>query len=169
MAVNPDALSFEEAVNHLITLTELKDDDIIVMKITPLEFIGKVWRDTDYPTVWKEAHASGFMQTLYALQGHKRDFTLFIKDALMIGIEKPSVKCCPEDFDHITIPESLWAVAFAKDGSANEDIVSLWDMLDKYIPDAEYQFNDEIPIIEKYPGGPNQVDIHLLMKPLKAK
>ena len=167
MTVDKSSLSFEEAFDKLIGLTEQKDDDIIVMNIAQLEFIGKIWKNTDYSAAWKEAHSSGFMETLYKLQGHKRDFTLFIKDELMIGIEKPHTNYNPKDFDHITVPASSWVIAFAKDGSAKDDIVELWNMVDEYMPTSEYLIDDEIPIIEKYPGGPHPIDLHLLLKPVK--
>jgi len=86
----------------------------------------------------------------------------------MIAIEKPEGEQDLTEYDKITVPGGLWAVAYGRfDGNNTISAGKCWKMIDQYLEETQYISDESIPVIEKFPDGVEPLDqTYMLMRPL---
>jgi len=169
MDENTTPLSIQEVIDKLadIIIENEIESGIAILNMEQLEFIGRIWRGSNYPAAWRSVHADGYMNDLWPLQGW-RSAAIFIDhdSELLIGIERPSFEFDAFYDDALTVPENTWIVAFARQYSGADSVGALWELLDQYLERSGRVICDDFPAIELYPGGPGEVGVHLLFRPI---
>ena len=176
---NGMTLSLEELCKSL-TLQATAEPQVTIASIEQLDFFGKIWQNMNsyggYPGVWGEALGSDSpLEKISALQNHKLLFALMINDwdeDMMLARLKPQISYDESQFDHLSVAESRWAIAFMKEsptGDNDDNTAPLNGTLDSKINEAKLEVNKKLPLIEKYSpeDGSFGDRVHLIMRAIK--
>jgi len=169
---NVDSMKFSDVVQETMEDT-INGISLETVNMNELTFIGKIKKDgmTQIKQFWDECHGSGYTDQLYAMQKNFRDFGIFINNKdYMIAIEKPIAEHELSEYDKITVPAGMWAVAYGKFDANHVNTPKYWEMIDQYLADTQYIIDESMPIVEKFPDGAEPLDqTYMLMKPIKIK
>ena len=169
---NVDSMKFSDVVQETMEDT-IGGISLKTVRMSELTFIGKLKKGgmVHIKEFWDECHKNGYTDKLYSMQKNFRDFGIFINgEDYMIAIEKPADEYDFSEYDKITVPAGMWAVAYGRFDRNYINTPKYWEMIIQYLADTQYVVDQNVPVIEKFPDGAEPLDqTYMLMKPIKIK